>query len=132
MGILPCLEWHLCYNIGIAVVFDHDVLVSTVGTDRETTRAVSIQFTDGRDLDKELVLSDLGQRLLRRNGMGRIWSAGFRGLRLGRPYALTFLENVPHDGGFGGREIIGCVGEVKAWPRLVVTFAYVLETCGPD
>ena len=102
------------------MVHDHDVLVSTAGTDREATRVVSIKFTDGQDLEKELVGSDLGQRLLRWNGLGRIWWAVSRGLMLGRPYALKFWDEVPYDGGLGGREIFGCVGEGEAWPRWAV------------
>ena len=46
-GILPCIKWHHYYNIGIAVVCNHDVLVSTMGTDGEATRVVSIKLTDG-------------------------------------------------------------------------------------
>ena len=65
VGILPCLKCYLCYYIDIAVVRDHELLVSTAVTDREVTRVVSIQFTDGRNLEKELVGSDLGQQLLR-------------------------------------------------------------------
>ena len=65
MGILPCIKWHHYYKIGIAVVRNQDVLVSTIGTDREATRVFSIKLTDGRDLEKELIGLDLGQQLLR-------------------------------------------------------------------
>ena len=55
MGIIHFFEWHRQYQIGIAVVRDHDVLVSTAGTDGEATCVVSIKFNDGRDSDNELV-----------------------------------------------------------------------------
>ena len=47
------------------MVHDNDVLVSTAVMDWEATCVVSIQFTDGHDLEKELVESDLGHWLLR-------------------------------------------------------------------
>ena len=51
--------------LALTVVRNHDLLVSTAGTDREATCVVSIQFTDGNDLEKELVVLDLGHRILR-------------------------------------------------------------------
>ena len=43
-----------------------------------------------------------------------------------------FLDEVPHDGGLGGREMFGCIGEGDAWLQRVVTRAYGLEPCGMD
>ena len=65
MGILSCIKWNHYYKIGIAVVRNHDVLVSTMGTDGEATRVFTIRLTDGHDMEKELIGLDLGQQLLR-------------------------------------------------------------------
>ena len=54
------------------MVRDHDVLVSNAGIDGEANCVISIQFTDGHDLEKELVGSDLGNRL-----PGKLGGGGF-------------------------------------------------------
>ena len=65
VGILPFLEWHCWYQICVSVVCNHEILVSTAVMDREAICVVSIKSTDGRDLEKDIVGSDLGHRLLR-------------------------------------------------------------------
>ena len=43
------------YQVGVAVVSDHNVLVTTACMNWEATCVLSIQFTDGCHLDVQLI-----------------------------------------------------------------------------
>ena len=53
--VLFCLKWGGKDDVAVAVVRDHDVLVSAACTDGEAPCVVRVQFVDGTDVDVEFV-----------------------------------------------------------------------------
>ena len=55
MFVFFVLKWGGEDDVAVAVVCDHDVLVSTACTDGELPCVVGVKFVDGADVDVEFV-----------------------------------------------------------------------------
>ena len=78
--ILAVFEWTRKDHIRVAVVCNHDVLITTAAASGKTTRVVCVQATYVLDIDEEFT----GWLLRRRDGHGR------GGCCVGRQFWLWF------------------------------------------
>ena len=101
------------YQVGVAVVSDHNVSVITARMNWEAARVVSIQFTDGGHMNVKFVRPGLREYVF-------LWACCWY-LFLGGSDPLYFLNKVDQDGSCGGWAILGGVSEGKARPGGVIT-----------
>ena len=101
-------------GIRVAVVSQHDVLVTTARSYREPTHVVSEELADRLDPDVELA-----------GGSWRYGSGRDLGLfELGGADALPDLCHVSLDCFISIRAVLGCIGVGEAWPTGVVAGFY--------